>query len=182
MLLQKLGKQGSSIWFCWINWILYDDQNKFFFWGNQNFVFFAFKSKIGQLIWGVNISDYGIGPLWQLGHHHGVLSWQGTFQGGAHCDSWNKWICFQGPDKMTLFGGFCYFMCRPKAFLHIFELHMSSLHWLDYPSNFLFSYNGAYWIDLMLSICDVIVSQKLYNRRIVWALQNARRGRDGVSI
>ena len=26
-----------------------------------------------------------------------------------------------------------------------------------------FSYKGVYWVDLLLSICDVIVSQKPYN-------------------
>ena len=39
----------------------------------------------------------------------------------------------------------------------------SSLLWLNLLSKSLFSYNGVYWVDLMLSIRDVIVSQKPYN-------------------
>ena len=37
----------------------------------------------------------------------------------------------------------------------------SSLHWLILLSNCSFLYNVVYWVDLMLSICDIIVSQKL---------------------
>ena len=39
----------------------------------------------------------------------------------------------------------------------------SSLHWLDLLSKSLFLYNGVYWGHLVLSIYDVIVSQKMYN-------------------
>ena len=39
----------------------------------------------------------------------------------------------------------------------------SSLHWLYLLSKSSFLYNGVYWVYLMLSICDVIVSQKRYN-------------------
>ena len=39
----------------------------------------------------------------------------------------------------------------------------SSLHWLDLHSNFSFSYNRVYWVHLLLSTCDIIVSQKPYN-------------------
>ena len=39
----------------------------------------------------------------------------------------------------------------------------SSLHWLNLLSNSSFLYNWVYWVNLMLSICEVIVSQKTYN-------------------
>ena len=39
----------------------------------------------------------------------------------------------------------------------------SSLHWLILLSNCLFSYNRVYWADLLLSIGDIIVSQKSSN-------------------
>ena len=31
----------------------------------------------------------------------------------------------------------------------------SIVHWLIWLSNFSFSYNGVYWVDIVLSICDV---------------------------
>ena len=40
------------------------------------------------------------------------------------------------------------------------RLPASSPHWVILLSNCLFLYNGVYWVDLMLSVCDVIVSQK----------------------
>ena len=63
----------------------------------------------------------------------------------------NRWNCF-------------YIHTSPHLlpFSGIFPVP-SSLHWLDLCSNFAFYYQGVYWVDLLLSICDIIVSQKPYN-------------------
>ena len=41
------------------------------------------------------------------------------------------------------------------------EKQCSSLHWIIWLSNCLFLYKGVYKVILKLSICDVIVSQKV---------------------
>ena len=42
-------------------------------------------------------------------------------------------------------------------------IHILKVVSMDLISNCSFLYNGVYWVNLMLSICDVIVSQKTYN-------------------
>ena len=66
-----------------------------------------------------------------------------------------KFHCFQVNSGCCT--SFFYVMLQRKNDL---SCKLSSLHWLDSRSNFSFSYNGLYWGDLMLSIWDLIVSQK----------------------
>ena len=49
-------------------------------------------------------------------------------------------------------------------FAHLFNIkYQSSLHWLIWLWIFTFWYNDECWVDLVLSICDIIVSQNMHN-------------------
>ena len=57
-----------------------------------------------------------------------------------------------------------------NCYCEFYLSNCSCLHWLDLLSNHLFQYNGVYWVDLMLSICDLIVIQKPNNEE--WMLES----------
>ena len=53
-----------------------------------------------------------------------------------------------------------------------FIVHASNLHWLILLLNCSFSYSRLYWVDLLLSICDIMDSQKSIVSTILGILCN----------